>query len=334
MALILVASFLVALIVSGLVRTVGILDHPNTRSNHSTPTPRSGGLGILAGFFIGSAMLSDLPPAAASALLAVLVVGAFSALIGFVDDLFSLSGRLKLLLISALSLSLAAAIGPVTDLGFTLPWIVGLLGSALWVFTTINAVNFMDGSDGIMAAALIPALLVLGLMGDGAFAISSFALAAAIAGFAVWNIPVFGRRGSLFSGDVGSLGAASLFAGLALYWAVVSEPGSVWLVPLLIMPLLADVLLTMAARFRAGRRLFVAHRAHAYQLLIRLGLGHGQVALIWGGLALGFGALALLGHAGPFWMKPAVFVIGVAVSVGLHRHVRTKAREAGLDVTQ
>jgi UDP-N-acetylmuramyl pentapeptide phosphotransferase/UDP-N-acetylglucosamine-1-phosphate transferase len=327
-------AFLTAALIAGLVRAARVLDRPNDRSNHSDPTPRSGGLGVLAGFFAGVALLAGLTPAAGSALGAIAAVSALVGLVGLADDLTTLSERLKFFLLAALSVALAAGVGPVTDLGYALPWIIGLIGSALWIFTVMNAVNFMDGSDGILVATLIPAALALAIMGDGAVTAGGLILAAALAGFAIWNIPVLGRRGSLFAGDIGSLGSACLFAGLALYWAVISPSGSVWLAPLLVMPILADVLLTMAARFKAGRRLFAAHRAHAYQLLIRMGVSHARIALIWGGLSLGFGALAMIGNAGEMWVKPAVFLLGVVLAVIGHRIVRTKARAAGLDVTR
>ena len=334
MILALALAFTASLLVAGLVRHAGILDHPNARSSHATPTPRGGGMGILAGFTIGLAIVAIPLEGHAYALLVILAAASLGGLIGLLDDLFTLGEKPRFIAMAALSLGLSILVGPVTDLGYAIPWIVGLCGSALWVFTTANAVNFMDGADGLMIACLAPASLALALMGEGGVESGSYILAAALAGFAVWNAPLARGRGRVFAGDVGSLSAAISFAGLALWWASTAPSGSVWLAPLLIMPLLADVLLTMAARFRAGRRLFTAHRAHAYQLLLRMGCSHRRVAFYWGLLSLGFGALALIGHAGPLWMKPSVFLLGVALAMILHRVVRNRARAAGLDVTQ
>lgn len=327
-------GFLVAAAIAWLVREAAILDHPNGRSSHAAPTPRGGGLGILAGFLAAIALAGATSPSGAAALSGMAVCGCLAGLLGLGDDLFVLSERLKFVALTALSLAIAMIAGPVTDLGFALPWWIGFLGSALWVFTTANAVNFMDGSDGLMVAVLVPAALALGVMGEGDVATGGFALAAATAGFAVFNAPLVRERGSLFAGDVGSLSASVLFAGLALYWAAISGAGTVWLAPLLILPVLADVLLTMAARAKAGRRLFVPHRAHAYQLLIRMGTSHGRVAMIWGLLTMACGVLAMIGAAGPVWARPAVFLVGVASAIVLHQLVRRRARAAGLDTTQ
>jgi len=334
MMIALALAFIGSLIVADMIRRAGIIDIPNERSNHTNPTPRGGGLGIVVGFCAGLFWLADFPPAVSAALAGITLMAGLAALMGLIDDCLTLGAKSRFIALIALSLAVSIITGPVTDMGYQIPWILGLLGSALWVFTTANAVNFMDGSDGLMVAALIPASLALGFMGEGPVMVSSFVFAASLAGFAVWNAPLLGKRGRVFAGDVGSLGAAFLFAGLALYWVSLSPSGSVWLAPVLIMPLLADVLLTMAARFRAKRKLFIAHRAHAYQLMIRMGSSHAQVACVWAALSLGFGVLALIGHAGPMWAKPAVFLIAIAIAMILHRIVRNKARAAGLDVTE
>jgi UDP-N-acetylmuramyl pentapeptide phosphotransferase/UDP-N-acetylglucosamine-1-phosphate transferase len=334
MIYILSVAFVVSALTAWGVKHFDILDHPNDRSSHSDPTPRGGGLGIVIGFFAGLLLIPDLSPAAVSTLIGIAICGGMAAALGLLDDVFTLNEKIKFLALAGISIALAAMAGPVTDLGYAVPWIIGLLGSALWVFTTANSVNFMDGSDGLMVACLIPAALVLAVMGEGGVQIASLSLVAALAGFSIWNAPLVHDRGKIFAGDVGSLGASVIFAGIALYWVVLSPTGSVWLVPVLIMPILADVLLTMAARARAGRRLFTPHRAHAFQLLIRMGLSHRRVAGIWGGLSLGFGALVILGNAGPMWTKPAVFLSSIAIAMILHRLVRNAARAKGLDVTQ
>ena len=330
----LIAAFTTALLLGWAMRRAGIIDRPNDRSNHESPTPRGGGIGILTGFFIALTLLPEQAPASGAMLAGLALCGGVAGIAGLMDDLFTLSEALKFIILGAVSFALAAIAGPVTQLGVDLPWIIGLFGSALWVFTTANAVNFMDGSDGLIAACLIPASLVLALAGGSDIAMASLALAAALAGFAVWNAPLIRARGTLFAGDAGALGVSVLFAGLALRWAATGPDGTAWLVALLILPLLGDVLLTMAARAKAGRRLFVPHRAHAYQLLIRTGLSHRRVALIWTALSLACGVLVLIGAAGPAGLKFALFAIGVAGFAAFHHAVRKRAAAAGEDITQ
>ncbi|WP_300528422.1 hypothetical protein [Maricaulis sp.] len=325
-------AFLAALLGAVLVRFAGIVDAPNGRSSHVTPTPRGGGLAVLAGVFAGVIWLGPLAPNEAVVLIAILAAGAVAGVIGLLDDLFTLNEGFKFIAFIALSLGLAAAIGPVTELGIALPLLVGLAGSALWLFTLTNAVNFMDGSDGLMALSLIPAALALWVMGEGALGALSVLLASALGGFAVLNMPLLGGRAGLFAGDIGSLGIAMILGGLALGFAVTGPAGSVWLAPLLVMPILGDVLLTMASRARAKCNLLHAHRAHAYQLLLRLRWSHRDVALVWAlmaGLAAG---LAWLGHvSGAEGVKFLMLLIGIGAFTMFHRWVRRQARDRGLD---
>lgn len=329
------AAFAIALIVSGAMARAGILDRPNARSNHARPTPRGGGLGAMAGIFAAWTLIAVPDPSTAAVLAGLAVCGGAAATLGLLDDLVTPSEKLKFAVLALIALAAAGLAGPVTDLGVPLPWLLGLAGSALWVFTAANAVNFMDGSDGLIAAVLIPAALALAVLGEGALVPASLAVAAGMAGFAVWNAPLATPRGRLFCGDAGALGVAVIFAGLALRWAATSGEGAVWLAPLLILPLLGDVLLTMAARVRAGRSAFVAHRAHAYQLMIAMGASHGRVAAVWAVWSLACGAMALAADAADVaWIRLFALVLAAAVFTVFHRGVRRRAQAAGLDIYQ
>ncbi|MHA6289009.1 MraY family glycosyltransferase [Maricaulis sp. CAU 1757] len=327
-----VFALLIAALIARMSLQAGVIDMPNGRSSHAAPTPRGGGLGILAGFFAGLAILPLAAPATMAALAGVVVCSALAAGLGLVDDLVTLGERVKLVALLVLGLALAAMAGPVTDLGFALPWSLGLVGSALWVFTFANTVNFMDGSDGLMAAGLVPAALAMAGLGEGATAWACVVLAAALAGFAVFNAPVWRPRGMVFSGDVGSLGAAVAFAGLSLIWVRQSPSGSVYLVALLVLPMLEDALLTLLARLRAGENVLSAHRSHAYQLLLRLGWSHRRVAALWLGMSVVCALLAWAGHLGPIEVKLAMLGLGVVAFALFHNTVRQRARAAGIEI--
>lgn len=280
-------AFLASLLVSFLARTGGVLDRPEHRSLHDRPTPRAGGLGVLAGVGAGALAIASAPLSAA-ALPAILAFTALCGALGLADDLFELGGRLKFAVLAVLCLALAA-LDPVVFLPITrevflpLPWLIGVLGSALFLFTVINAANFMDGSDAMMTAVLIPAgigLAFSGLVaGAGATTLAGVLLASALLAFLVFNRP----KASVFAGDCGSLGAGALYAGGALFLAGEGFAGSVWLAPLFVLPFLADVLLTLARRARHGRLSLQAHSEHLFQRLIKAGWSHGQAASAYGG---------------------------------------------------
>jgi Fuc2NAc and GlcNAc transferase len=147
-----------------------------------------------------------------------------------------------------------------------------------------NLYNFMDSIEGIAAAEA----LVVGLGGALLLAASSPPLApvsalvaAAAAGFLVWNWP----PARLFMGDVGSGFLGFAFGALAL----ASEraralPAVLWLV--LLGPFFVDATVTLLRRLARGDRWFVAHRSHAYQRAVQAGCSHGRVTSTVAGLSL------------------------------------------------
>nr|HRK65082.1 hypothetical protein [Terricaulis sp.] len=139
-----------------------IVDLPNeARKLHRAPTPTSGGIGIALGFAVGLMALSLLTfgwrdeitehGAAISSLGAAFAYGFLG--LGFMDDAFPLGPRLKFVVFSALAIAAALSVGLVRALPLglgdpiALAFPLALVGTALWVFTLVNCVNFMDGAN-------------------------------------------------------------------------------------------------------------------------------------------------------------------------------------------
>lgn len=317
------AGLSASLSVSWLALRAGVLDFPNARSAHARPTPRAAGLGLVAGLGAG-ALAAAFTPLAAGEMAGLLTVAGLFAALGFADDLMDLSERLKSVLFIALCLALTAAAGPVTrlpltlEVGLDLPVWIGVLGSALFVFTVVNAVNFMDGADGMLVAVMAPAaagLAVAGLVaGVTATSLIGAALAASLLGFAVFNRP----PARAFAGDVGALAAGAAYAGAALAMAGKGFSGSLWLAPLFVLVFLADVLLTLLRRARQGRLTLSAHSEHAYQRLIKKGWSHARLALIYGGLTTVIVISGLAAAQGPDGLVAVCFVIWVVTLTALY----------------
>jgi UDP-N-acetylmuramyl pentapeptide phosphotransferase/UDP-N-acetylglucosamine-1-phosphate transferase len=242
--------------------------------------------------------------------------------IGALDDLFDIGAKTKLLLQAALALVFAVFVAHVEilplGLGLDLPLgpLVGIAGVALWIIVATNAVNFMDGANGVAPGAQVCMFLAMTLAARGhdpLVAEVATVAALACAGFLPWNL-----RGWLFQGDAGALFCGFLFAGLAiLLTAPPGSPGlSLYFGPLILLPFLTDVLLTLAVRARRGQSLLQAHRDHLYQLWLRqaskpshIALA-GRVMLIMAAYA-GFGLVML---ACPPQVQPEMFAAAVAVS--------------------
>ncbi|MEZ5995100.1 MAG: hypothetical protein R3C25_05045 [Hyphomonadaceae bacterium] len=282
-------AFLVSMAVCRVVMALGPRDGPTEdRKRHQAPTPTSGGIGIGAGF--GAAILTLLIFSLVwrnqisnqgLTMLWVSVLFAYPLLfVGVFDDARGLSAQFKFVVYAVLSLAAAWMMGVVREIHvgewvLVLPFAVGLLGTALWVFTAINVVNFMDGANGLSMGAVALGLLALAALAAEGGSASALALAlsgaGALAGFLVWNFP----KGRLFAGDSGALFAGAIAAFSSLI--VIARTGVSPLVAAIVFfPLLADALLTLTHRIASGRSLMVGHTEHLYQLLIACGWSHAR----------------------------------------------------------
>ena len=332
----LIAVALVAAFLSGLIAWSGPVDPPGRRRSHARPTPTSGGLAILVATCLGLAAVNRLGLGIADPRVGWLVLlAAFTGLVGAADDLFDLPARSKLLIQIVLALLFARVVARVDVLplapGLDLPLgiIVGVAGSALWLVVLTNAVNFVDGADGLAPGAVIVALAGLAaaatLNGQNATAVAALIGVAAGLGFLPWNLPA--RR--LFQGDAGALFSGFYLAGLAVV-ATAPFQGkalSPYLIPFATLPMLTDVLLTQLARARARKPLLSAHREHLYQLwLDHSGASHLSLSPRYWAIMGVFTTAAVINELAPGDWQAAGFAAGVIVAVigwvWLRRRVR------------
>jgi UDP-GlcNAc:undecaprenyl-phosphate/decaprenyl-phosphate GlcNAc-1-phosphate transferase len=287
------------------------LDRPNDRSMHSRPTPRIGGIGILAGIAVGivaaAVMTGDRGvPVAIWAGLGVLVV------VSVIDDLRSLRASVRLPL--HLLASGVAVWALVPQAGW--PAVVVLTLLIGWM---LNLYNFMDGSDGLAGGqALIGfgAYLVAALLGgDLPIAIASAAIAGGCAGFLLFNFP----PARIFMGDAGSTSLGFLAGTLGLLGAVRGQ----WspLFPLLaFLPFVFDASATLALRLLRGSRVWEAHREHAYQRLNMAGFGHRRTALVYWALMAVCAAVAIATRGEAAAAAAVLLAAHACLYYGVQRH--------------
>ena len=271
-----------------------LVDEPNERSSHTVPTPRGGGIGIMAVVLAGGLVgLCCLP---ASTLLKALVPAAVIAGVSLWDDYRSLPARTRLAVHCLAAIAAIVCFGPLTSIGVTaeralaLPSWLGYPLAFLWIVGLTNAYNFMDGIDGIaglQGAIACAAWCTIGaLSGMPALAWISVLCAGGCAGFLVFNWP----PAKIFMGDVGSTFVGFLLALFPL-WAQSIDQGAAWapLVGFLVVwPFVLDAGLTFTGRLVRGENVLAAHRSHVYQRLVQGGRTHQRVA-VWYGLAAALG---------------------------------------------
>ena len=312
--------------VLGVLRRRAILDLPNERSSHQTPTPRGGGLAVVAVIVVAWTLVGL--SASAPAMEVVIVCGCAVglAVISWIDDLRGLRVRWRLIG-QILAVAVALAWMPVRG-----PYFGGLLPGALdpvaaavlWIWF-INLFNFMDGIDGIagVEAACIGAGIALtaiaASLGEPVMLYGLTAAAAAL-GFLWWNW----QPARIFFGDVGSVPLGFLFGWLLLGLAA----DGLWAVAL-ILPLyfLADATITLARRALRGEKIWRAHREHFYQVAVRGGLGHAAVvgAMLLANLFL----IALAELA--VWDRPWHALAGACVVVATLLFYLGRRRKANQD---
>jgi UDP-N-acetylmuramyl pentapeptide phosphotransferase/UDP-N-acetylglucosamine-1-phosphate transferase len=281
------AILLIAISVSWLVtgrlipilRRRGVLDIPNARSSHTVPTPRGGGLGIIAGLVAGvlTAVLLGLQSPRAELLLGAGLI----ALISFLDDRLALSARLRFALqLIAAAMVLARAGGlEYLPLPGPLDLASGYLAVPLalaWIVGVTNIFNFLDGIDGFAGLQGALAGLGLALLGQAdVFTAVGLAIAGACSGFLFHNW----HPAKVFMGDVGSGTLGFLLAALPFELPQAERRTAVFAVAMFLWFFLSDGVFTILRRLSRGEKIWVAHRSHLYQRLTAAGLRHHQVTL-------------------------------------------------------
>jgi UDP-N-acetylmuramyl pentapeptide phosphotransferase/UDP-N-acetylglucosamine-1-phosphate transferase len=260
----------------------GIIDHPNERSSHVTPTVRGGGLPIIFTVLAGLIWLFSVH--AESPLVALGCGVLLLAVVSWFDDRKSLPNRVRiaahvfaaLLVLYGLHWpTLRLALQPAA--GILLPTLAGLVLLTLWITGYTNAFNFMDGINGLAAgqAAVtgVGTALIAGLA-TGTWTSSPILLSAIVAGAAAGFLPHNFPRARMFMGDVGSAPLGFLLASLALWIAV--RAGWWLLAPLCLLHanFVLDTVITLGRRVLNGEKWYAAHREHFYQRLVRAGKAH------------------------------------------------------------
>jgi len=268
-----------------------ILDVPNERSSHVTPTPRGGGLVIVLTSLFAYVVYSKITGRHFSG--SYLLGASIIALVSWLDDLFTISFVWRFLIQSLSAILVITALGHFREIyipfdgNFDLN-IFGPILTFIWIVWLTNAFNFMDGIDGLAGMQAVTAgigWLVVGKVSnlDGASVIGGV-LAFSSLGFLLQNW----YPAKVFMGDVGSAFLGFSFAVLSLI-AEHDGAGADSISPFL--PLISislvwlflfDTVLTFFRRLLKGEKVWQAHREHIYQKLVISGYTHRFVSVLYG----------------------------------------------------
>ncbi len=315
-------------LVKRLALRVGAVDQPGPRRVHTQPMPRFGGLAIavavlvvawVARLFPGPAQLFDPRPLLGFTCASIPVLA-----LGLADDRWSVSPWIKLTLQSCAALTLVA-------FGFGVPVLTNPFGPAipsglwnipltvLWVLAITNAINLIDGLDGLAAGVVIIACASLWWVsrehGDFYVMFLAALLIGGCAGFLVWNHP----PAKVFMGDTGSQ-----FLGLALAAVSLLENRKGSAAVTLLLPLVAlgiplfDSVLAFVRRMASGAHVFRGDADHLHHRLLAAGLSHrGAVYALWALSALFAVAAVLLDALPRTWSALLIAVLAAVLFVTL-----------------
>jgi UDP-GlcNAc:undecaprenyl-phosphate GlcNAc-1-phosphate transferase len=282
-------------------------DHVSTRRVHGRPIPRLGGLAIAVAFYVPLLALLLEPSSVggifyASSRMAVafLAGGVAICALGLFDDIRGSGAGIKFLAQFGIAGALYYAGFRINEL--SLPFVgtvtlgpLSLLFTMVWIVGIINAMNLIDGLDGLAAGvglfAVATTFALAATRGDAIMTLFMAALAGALLGFLFYNF----NPASIFMGDTGSMFLGYVLAVGAVQTSQKSSTAVAILVPIVALGVpIADTMLAMIRRIVRHRPMFSADRAHIHHKLLDLGLSQKQAVLILYAVSILLGGVALL----------------------------------------
>lgn len=274
--------------------------------------PRLGGLAIYLSFLIGFLILRPTDDSAAPM---IILIGSLIIIVtGVLDDLFEISAKVKLLgqILAALVVVLGGIqlefinlpFGGVLEFGyFSIPLTI------LWIVGITNAINLIDGLDGLAAGVSSIAILTISgmafLMGDVFVMSVGLILLGSILGFLKYNF----HPAKIFMGDTGALFLGYMIAVLSLLGFKNITMFSL-IVPVIILGVpISDTFFAIIRRFVNKQPLSAPDKSHLHHCLLRLGYSHKQTVLMIYGIAAMFSLAAVIFSMATLW--GAIIVIGV-----------------------
>lgn len=310
-------TFAATPLVKRLAIRIKAVDVPkDNRRMHKVPIPRMGGLAIFAGFLVSSLLFIPLGREFRAILLGALLL----VVLGIIDDIVALKAQVKFVgqivaaLIPALSgVSIHGFVNPFNQSHYTALGVLSIPVTVLWIVGITNAVNFIDGLDGLACGvstiATVTMFIIAVLFGETHVAFTMAALAGACLGFLPYNM----NPAKIFMGDTGSMFLGYILAvtsiqGLFKFYAVIS-----FAVPFIILGLpIFDTGFAIVRRLLKGQSPLQADRGHVHHRLIDLGFDQKQSVAILYAFSAVMGLTAVL-LASTHESKLIFFAIAVLV---------------------
>ncbi len=281
------------------------LDVPNDRKIHKKPIPRLGGVMIFAAFMAiyylaqnTNQALEFIRPKTFSET-GFIFCGAAAFLLGILDDLIGVRALQKLIIQFAIGFGVALsglAIHNINILGYQIEFgMLSYLITALWVVALLNAVNLIDGMDGLAAGIMMIALgftFVVSVI-EGAYFVTliSGILFGGLLGFYIFNFP----PAKIFMGDSGSYFIGCMYSMIAMMGMKKTSMAIMMAIPfvLLLLPII-DIAYITIRRIKKKESIFKADKNHIHHRLLNIGLSVRQIIALTYLVCVSFGLIGIL----------------------------------------
>ncbi|GAK07180.1 undecaprenyl-phosphate N-acetylglucosaminyl 1-phosphate transferase [Geomicrobium sp. JCM 19038] len=321
-AISLIVCFIIALAVTPIIKRfaikIGATDQPNDRKVHQKVMARIGGLAIfiafIAGIFITQAHTHEF--------FYPILIGAFIiTLTGFLDDLFELSAKWKLL--GQIAAASAVVIGGVhvefINLPFDMQWQLGWLSiplTMIWIIGVTNAINLIDGLDGLAAGVssiVLATITIVAIIDSNVFVMALGAvMLGSTLGFLVHNF----NPAKIFMGDTGALFLGFMISVIALLGFKNITVFSL-LIPVVMLAVpISDTLFAIIRRIVNKKPISIADKSHLHHCLLNLGYSHKQTVLIIYAMSALFGIAAIVLTMSTLWVT-VLIVLALLILIEL-----------------
>jgi UDP-GlcNAc:undecaprenyl-phosphate/decaprenyl-phosphate GlcNAc-1-phosphate transferase len=306
MTLISLTTLVAALVLTAVVRTLarhwGVVDRPDGRRKlHGRPVPLLGGVAVYGATVLGLLIVRFATDAASPEFVdlstAWIIAAGFVCFVGSIDDRFDLPSRIKLVL-QIVSVLPIVALGYYVDrvVAFGHPIELGWLGvplTVLWLVGCINALNLIDGMDGLASIVGVSTAAMMGMIatteGHPHVAVMAIVLAASLLGFLTYNLP----PASVFLGDSGSMVIGLSVGLLGIQGTLKTSATLAITAPAVVMTLpMFDIVAALVRRKLTGRRFDTPDRLHIHHRLLDRGWTPWQVLCLIGAVCLTTGGAA------------------------------------------
>jgi UDP-GlcNAc:undecaprenyl-phosphate/decaprenyl-phosphate GlcNAc-1-phosphate transferase len=296
----LIICFFVSVLITPLIKKfaflIGATDRPNRRKVHQRVMPRLGGLAIFISFIIGTLLLHPISPSSLAILIGCMII----VLTGFLDDIMELPARIKL--IGQLAAALTAVfLGDLQVSFINLPFggqlQFGLLSipfTIFWIVGITNAINLIDGLDGLAAGVSSIALITISGMAviQGNLYVLSVGLIvlAGTLGFLIYNF----HPAKIFMGDTGALFLGYIISVLSLL-GFKNVTFISFIIPVIILAVpISDTFFAILRRIIHKKPLGAPDKQHLHHCLLRMGYSHRQSVLLIYAMSAFFGLVAVI----------------------------------------